>query len=129
MKVTIQGIPRFEFEEITLAEVEALRTLAAMHYDYVCKQAADGAGVLGTWKRQLEDAAHINSMIAAGGDRYEPRLDATSNQLQTLAKITEFTNFVGVDDNLRQVGVKFHMLCQRAFNHFNPLYAVWRVEV
>lgn len=129
MNITVQGVPRFEFEGVTLTQVESLMHMASIHYDGRCQQAAAPAHVLGRWKRQLEGADKINATIADYSERYNPLLEASSDELQTLCKITEFINYTGVEKRHVEIGAAFHMRCISAINKFNDLYRQWRVEV
>lgn len=124
MKVTILGIPEFEFS-LTPEQIEVLMKLSARHYDGLCRFASqtgsDGSenGFLVNWKNNIE--AHRE--FAAD----EPAvLRASFSRLDLTLKIMESSLGLTPDEKRLVMGMRhgFH----HALNLANEKYGEWKIE-
>lgn len=127
MKIQMQGIPTFFFH-LTIEEVDILIKLALSHYDWTCKRTAGPDGVLQRWKKDLTIAKTIRETQGEGEEPYSPALKAELDELDTIAKICEPTNMVGLPTHLKEVAAKVYMAFMLAMNTANEKYTVWRTE-
>jgi hypothetical protein len=113
----IQGVPKFSFM-LTDREIDVLVTVAKLHYDHSCRQAAVN-GILFSWKRSLSFCETGTACEVSGNFR----------DLDLVCKIIEGSNVIGMPPSIIAICNKINSEFAHALSESNRRFRDWCVEL